>query len=71
MSSLRCFHHIPARLLLRDDELTVSQVAERLGIASTVLYYWISTGKLAARHGRCSSRWPASASSSGAADRYQ
>jgi DNA invertase Pin-like site-specific DNA recombinase len=52
VSSLRCFHHIPARLLLRDDELTVSQVAERLGIASTVVYYWISTGKLAARHGR-------------------
>jgi DNA invertase Pin-like site-specific DNA recombinase len=51
VSSLRCFHHIPARQVLRDDELTVSQVAERLGIASTVVYYWISTGKLAARHG--------------------
>ena len=51
VSSLRCFHHIPGPLLLRDNELTASQVAERLGIAPSVVYAWISTGKLHARHG--------------------
>jgi len=35
----------------REDELTTSQLAERLGVSTGVIYAWISTGKLAARHG--------------------
>jgi len=34
-----------------DGELTVSQIAERLGISTGVIYAWIETGKLAARRG--------------------
>jgi DNA invertase Pin-like site-specific DNA recombinase len=37
--------------LLRDGEVTVAQLAERLGVAHSVIYAWISTGKLAARRG--------------------
>jgi hypothetical protein len=37
--------------LLRDGEVTVAQLAQRLGIATSVIYAWISTGKLAARRG--------------------
>ena len=35
----------------RDGELTVNQIAERLGISDGTVYAWISTGKLAARRG--------------------
>jgi DNA invertase Pin-like site-specific DNA recombinase len=34
-----------------DGELTVSQIAERLGVSIGMVYDWISTGKLAARRG--------------------
>ena len=34
-----------------DGELTVRQVAARLGVSAWTVYDWISTGKLAARHG--------------------
>jgi DNA invertase Pin-like site-specific DNA recombinase len=37
--------------LLRDGELTVAQVAERLTVSPGVIYAWISTGKLEARRG--------------------
>jgi DNA invertase Pin-like site-specific DNA recombinase len=37
--------------LLHDDELTVAQVAERLGVSPGVVYAWVTTGKLAARRG--------------------
>jgi len=35
----------------KHGELTVRQLAERLGISAWTIYAWISTGKLAARHG--------------------
>ena len=35
----------------RDGELTVTQIAERLGISAGTVYSWVSTGKLQARRG--------------------
>ena len=35
----------------RHGELTVKQIAERLGISDGTVYAWITTGKLAARRG--------------------
>jgi excisionase family DNA binding protein len=35
----------------QDGELTVGQIAERLGVSDGTIYDWISTGKLAARRG--------------------
>jgi excisionase family DNA binding protein len=37
--------------LLGDGELTVTQVADRLGVSRDLIYSWISDGKLAARRG--------------------
>ena len=37
--------------LLNDGEVTVTRLAERLGISHSVVYAWISTGKLTARRG--------------------
>ncbi len=37
--------------LLGDGEVTVTQLAERLGVSHSVVYAWISTGKLTARRG--------------------
>jgi DNA invertase Pin-like site-specific DNA recombinase len=34
-----------------DGELTVHEIAERLGVSDATIYDWISTGKLAARRG--------------------
>jgi excisionase family DNA binding protein len=51
VSRLRTDHHLPPQPLLADDELTVTQVAERLGISHGAVYYWISHGQLAARRG--------------------
>jgi excisionase family DNA binding protein len=49
ISQLRSDHHMPPQPLLRDGELTVSQVARRLGISRGAVYYWIRHGQLAAR----------------------
>jgi len=54
ISRLRSDHNIPAPPL-HDDELTVSQVAKRLGISHGAVYYWISHGQLAARRGHANS----------------
>ena len=35
----------------RDGELTVGQIADRLGVSDGTVYAWIETGKLAARRG--------------------
>ncbi len=51
VSQLRSDHQIAPQPLLRADELTVSQIAERLGVAPGAVYYWISHGQLAARRG--------------------
>ncbi|HUL46865.1 MAG TPA: recombinase family protein [Steroidobacteraceae bacterium] len=48
---LRCRYRVPAASALRNDELTVSQVAERLGISKTAIYHWIADGTLPARRG--------------------
>jgi Recombinase zinc beta ribbon domain len=49
--SLRNTHRIPAPPLLGDDELTVKQVAERLGVSCWTIYGWIEHDKLAVRRG--------------------
>ncbi len=50
---LRCQYKIPSppSWLPQEGELTVDQVAERLGISHGAVYYWISHGQLAARRG--------------------
>jgi hypothetical protein len=46
---LRWRYEIPTPSLLGADELSVSQVAERLGVSSAAVYYWISHDQLDAR----------------------
>ena len=51
VSSLRNHRHIGHPPLLGEDELTVKQVAERLGVSCHTIYAWIKDGKLTARRG--------------------
>jgi DNA invertase Pin-like site-specific DNA recombinase len=46
---IRYRHQIPAMKLLRPEELTVQQVAERFAVSSSVVYYWIERGVIQAR----------------------
>ncbi len=46
---LRNNQNLPPQPLLRDDELTAKQLANRLGISPGAVYYWISHGQLQAR----------------------
>jgi excisionase family DNA binding protein len=46
---IRHRYQIPAARLIRPEELTVQQVAERFGISSNVVYYWIERGVIKAR----------------------
>jgi len=46
---MRYRYDIPTPSLQRSDELTVRQVANRLGVSSGVVYYWIERGHLPAR----------------------
>ena len=46
---IRWRYRIPAPSLRRDEELTVQQVAERFGVSTNVVYYWIERGVLQAR----------------------
>ena len=46
---IRYKHHIPAPELKRPDELTVSEVMEKLAASSHMVYYWIDRGYLPAR----------------------
>ena len=49
---IRWRHKIPyPASYARDGELTVTQIAQRLGISDGTVYDWISTGKLTARRG--------------------
>ena len=49
---IRWRHKIPYRSTwAKDGELTVSQIAQRLGVSDATIYDWISTGKLTARRG--------------------
>jgi excisionase family DNA binding protein len=46
---LRWQHRIPAPSPLHDDELGVTELAQRLGVGDHVIYVWIRQGKLQAR----------------------
>jgi excisionase family DNA binding protein len=46
---LRWKHRIPAPSPLRDDELGVHELAQRLNVGDHVIYVWIRQGKLHAR----------------------
>jgi DNA invertase Pin-like site-specific DNA recombinase len=48
---VRYTHEIPSPPMLAPDELTVAQIAERLGVSIGAVYYWIGHGQLAARRG--------------------
>ena len=49
---IRWRHKIPyPTTWAHDGELTVTQIAEQLGISDGTVYAWINTGKLAARRG--------------------
>ena len=49
MRHIRRAHHIPTTPPRRDRDLTVDQVAERLGVPPDAIYDWIRHGQLAAR----------------------
>jgi excisionase family DNA binding protein len=49
---IRRANNIPSTPLPHDGQLTVNQVAERLGLSPGVVYDWISHDKLAARRDR-------------------
>lgn len=46
---IRYKHRIPAPTLIRAEELTVSEVAEKFGVSPGVVYYWIEHGIVPAR----------------------
>jgi len=46
---IRYRHQIPKARLIRPEELTVQQVAERFRISPNVVYYWIDRGIIRAR----------------------
>jgi len=46
---IRFRYQIPKATLKRAEELTVQQVAERFGVSSHVVYYWIDRGVIQAR----------------------
>jgi DNA invertase Pin-like site-specific DNA recombinase len=49
--NLRHSHQLPSRGLLNHGEVTVAEVARRLGISTGAVIHWINRGQLAARHG--------------------
>ena len=49
--NLRHSHQLPSPGLLNDGEMTVAEVAHRLGISSGAVIHWIERGWLAARRG--------------------
>ena len=46
---IRYRYQIPRATLVRAEELTVHQVAERFGVSTHVVYYWIDHGVIQAR----------------------
>jgi excisionase family DNA binding protein len=48
---IRHAHHVPAPNPYTDDEISVADTAERLGVSTGTVYDWIKAGKLAARRG--------------------
>ena len=51
IASLRHYHQIPQPGLLDDGEVTVAEVARRLGISHGAVIHWIARGWLPARRG--------------------
>jgi hypothetical protein len=51
VASMRHYHQIPPPGLLQDGELTVADVARRLGIGHGAVIHWIDRGWLPARRG--------------------
>jgi DNA invertase Pin-like site-specific DNA recombinase len=51
VANLRQYHRIPPANLLQDGEVTVAEVARRLGIGHGAVIHWINRGWLAARRG--------------------
>ncbi|MGH9304280.1 MAG: recombinase family protein [Acidimicrobiales bacterium] len=51
VANLRHYHQIPPAALLQDGEITVSDLARRLGVAHGSVIHWIKRGWLAARRG--------------------
>ncbi len=51
VASLRHYHHIPQPRLLHDGEVTVAEIAQRIGVSDGAVIYWINQGSLAARRG--------------------
>jgi hypothetical protein len=49
VSWIRWRHQIPAAQLKRPEELTVRQVAEKFGVSTHMVYYWLGRGTLTAR----------------------
>jgi predicted DNA-binding transcriptional regulator AlpA len=47
---VRYTHHVPSPSPLKPGELRVDDVAARLGISLSAIYYWIEHGHLPARH---------------------
>lgn len=48
---VRYAHRVPSPPRLEPGELTVRQVAQRLGVSDGAVYYWIGHGQLTARRG--------------------
>ena len=46
---IRYRHQIPKARLVRPEERTVQQVAQRFGVSLNVVYYWIERGVIQAR----------------------
>jgi hypothetical protein len=55
-ANLRHYHRIPYPGLLEDGELTVGQLAQRVGVSTGTVHYWIANGFLPARRGPAG-RW--------------
>jgi DNA invertase Pin-like site-specific DNA recombinase len=55
-ANLRNYHHIPYPGLLEPGELTPHQVAQRIGVSTGTIQYWINAGYLAAHRGPAG-RW--------------
>jgi DNA invertase Pin-like site-specific DNA recombinase len=55
-ANLRHYHRIPYPGLLADGELTPRQVADRIGVSTGTIHYWINAGYVTARRGPAN-RW--------------
>jgi DNA invertase Pin-like site-specific DNA recombinase len=55
-ANLRNYHHIPYPGLLEPGELTPRQAAERIGVSTGTIHYWINAGILPARRGAAGRR---------------